>query len=395
MRTLISTIVLFIATTSAFSSVSGIVTESIFSRQNLHTHGSSIVECPNGDLLACWFYGTGERKANDVIIQGARYSKSSQSWSNVFTMADFEGFPDCNPVLFINNNKLFLFWIKVIDNKWEKSELYRLTSTDYLKAGAPKWSGAAKKIEIDPSGHFAKDLEDGFDILKKDYGYDPIWAEYAPPYYKLLIDSAKEDIDKCKMGWMTRIHPIVTNSGRILLPLYSDGFNVSLCGISDDGGNSWYGSKTIVGLGPIQPSIVEKRNGDLVAYMRNSGESKRILKSVSVDSGDSWSVAVDTNIPNPGKSIEAISINNDSEWIMVFNDQEDDYNNLSVALSEDEGFTWKYKRKIAYSEDDGTSYTYPSVIQSTDGLIHVTYSSHLSSGNTIMHSTFSTDWIRG
>ena len=47
-------------------------TDPIFPLQSKHVHGSSIVECPNGDLLACWFHGSGERSANDVQVQGAR-----------------------------------------------------------------------------------------------------------------------------------------------------------------------------------------------------------------------------------------------------------------------------------------------------------------------------------
>ncbi|MCD6596814.1 MAG: hypothetical protein J7L04_03960, partial [Bacteroidales bacterium] len=44
--------------------------EYIFPLQNLHVHSSSIVELPNGDLLACWFEGSGERTANDVLVKG-------------------------------------------------------------------------------------------------------------------------------------------------------------------------------------------------------------------------------------------------------------------------------------------------------------------------------------
>ena len=45
---------------------------SIFPFQSKQVHASSIIESPNGDLLACWFYGSGERTANDVLIQGSR-----------------------------------------------------------------------------------------------------------------------------------------------------------------------------------------------------------------------------------------------------------------------------------------------------------------------------------
>lgn len=49
----------------------------IFPLQEKHVHSSSIVECPNGDLLACWFHGSGERTADDVVIRGARLKKGS------------------------------------------------------------------------------------------------------------------------------------------------------------------------------------------------------------------------------------------------------------------------------------------------------------------------------
>jgi predicted neuraminidase len=42
----------------------------IFPLDGWHNHASSLVECPNGDLLACWFSGSGERTADDVRILG-------------------------------------------------------------------------------------------------------------------------------------------------------------------------------------------------------------------------------------------------------------------------------------------------------------------------------------
>jgi chitin disaccharide deacetylase len=46
--------------------------EIIFPYQNEHVQGSSIVMLPNGDLLAAWFEGRGERTADDVYIMGTR-----------------------------------------------------------------------------------------------------------------------------------------------------------------------------------------------------------------------------------------------------------------------------------------------------------------------------------
>ena len=87
----------------------------IFPPQEKHVHSSSIVQCPNGDLLACWLYGSGERQSPDVVVQGARLKKGAAAWSPIFPMADTPHFPDCNPVLFVDaNQQLWLFWIAVL-----------------------------------------------------------------------------------------------------------------------------------------------------------------------------------------------------------------------------------------------------------------------------------------
>ncbi|MDP7586069.1 MAG: sialidase family protein, partial [Verrucomicrobiota bacterium] len=57
------------------------ITTDIFPPGVKHTHSSSIVQCPNGDLLACWFHGSGERTADDVLVQGARLKKGAKRWS--------------------------------------------------------------------------------------------------------------------------------------------------------------------------------------------------------------------------------------------------------------------------------------------------------------------------
>ena len=48
--------------------------ELIFPLESWHNHSSSIVETPNGDLLVCWFHGSGERTADDVLIRAARWN---------------------------------------------------------------------------------------------------------------------------------------------------------------------------------------------------------------------------------------------------------------------------------------------------------------------------------
>ena len=64
----------------------------IFPLVKQHVHGSTVVELPNGDILAAWFQGSGERWADDVAIMGARLKAGKKKWSKPFVMADVPDF---------------------------------------------------------------------------------------------------------------------------------------------------------------------------------------------------------------------------------------------------------------------------------------------------------------
>src|SRR5690606_3975615 len=68
--------------------------ELVFPLHPQHNHAPGIVECPNGDLLVSWYRGSGERKADDVAVYGARLKKGETAWSEPFLMVDTPGFPD-------------------------------------------------------------------------------------------------------------------------------------------------------------------------------------------------------------------------------------------------------------------------------------------------------------
>lgn len=364
--------------------------ELIFTPQDKHCHGSSIVECPNGDLLACWFQGSGERSANDVAVLGSRLKKGDDAWSPVFVMADTPEFPDCNPVLFRDaKDRLWMFWIAVRANRWERSLLKYRRAEDYQGDGPPTWSWQ-DAILLRPGEGFVESIERGFRELRI---RDGAWGEYAPPYRRLVIEAARDPI-KRQEGWMTRIHPLVLPSGRIILPLYSDGFNLSMTAISDDLGETWRASGPIVGLGGIQPTIVRKSDGTLVAYLRETGRApSRVQRSISTDDGLTWSPSRDTEIPNPSSSLEVIALR-DGRWVMIFNDTERGRHRLALALSEDEGATWPHKRYLEDGRPGEGGYAYPSLFQGADGRLHMTYSHHPKSGRTIKHVATDAEWIK-
>lgn len=344
--------------------------ELIFTPQNEHSHGSSIVALPNGDFLATWFQGSGERNADDVKIMGARLEKGEKEWCKPFLMADTKGIPDCNPVLFLNNkSKLFLVWIAVQGNRWEGSILKTRTTTNYKGSGAPVWEWQ-DNILIKPGEKFVAEIDKKFaEMPELEHG----WAEYAPLYDNMIKDASKNQVLR-SIGWMSRIKPVILESGRIVLPLYSDGFNLCICAISDDDGENWKPSLPIVGRGPIQPALAVRKNGDIVAYMRDSGDApSRVHKSISKDNGESWSYTVKTDIPNTA-SVELHCLK-DGRWAFLGNDITDGRYQVVLMISDDEGETWKWKEYLETAENGKGSYSYPCLIQTEDGLVHITYSS--------------------
>ena len=80
-------------------------------------------------------------------------------------------------------------------------------------------------------------------------------------------------------------------------------------------------------------------------------------------------------------------------WVMAYNDTENNRNSWAVSLSTDEGKTWQWTRHIGQSPDRSESYSYPSMIQTSDGKIHLSYSYRNPSGKTIMHASFDESWI--
>ena len=374
--------------------------ENIFPPNPKHNHGSSIVQAPNGDLLACWFHGSGERTADDVVIQGARKRNGEETWSEPFLMADTPGYPDCNPVLFMDpRGKLWLFWITVQAHQWGSSALKYRVATNYAADGPPHWDWQ-DVIHAEP-----KDLEPmmlaTLDELETKY------AELlkAQPRYQSMIEELRkashEELTR-RLGWMTRIHPIMTSESRMMLGLYSDVFNTSAAAFTQDWGKTWSFSKPILTyeLGNIQPSFIQRKNGDIVAMMRDNGLPKKIRIAESNDGGITWGEVKHMEMPNPGSSVDCIALDN-GHWVLVCNDTLNERNVITAYLSEDEGATWPYKRALEQWEPRGAggkehgSASYPSVIQAADGNIHATYSYKDESfeGSTIRHTTVNEAWI--
>ena len=381
----------------------------IFQPITLHTHGSCIVECPNGDLIACWYQGSGERRADDVVLLGARRKRGENKWSEPFLMADAPGFPDTNPCLLIDpRGKLWLIWQTIIANEWHTALARYKISSNYESAGAPVWESSDDLI-LKPGPEFTEMVAKQCDLDERQVEKLP--AEQRGKSLAYLKKRREHAADKYfnRMGWMTRVHPLVIDGRRLIVPLYSDGFDFSIMAISEDWGATWSASQPLVSQGGVQPSVARRKDGTLVALMRDNGPPpKRILRSTSTDGGQSWSPVVDTEILNPGAGVEVIALAS-GRWLLINNDTEKGRHRLSVSLSEDEGETWKWNRPLEADEPgpEATTASYPSIVQSNEGLIHATYTYTLKGKNApepkgdgkrevecIKHAVFNEEWIR-
>lgn len=373
--------------------------ELIFPLEDWHNHGSCIVECPNGDLLVCWFHGSGERKSDDVEILGARLSKKDGTWSQPFPMADTPGFPDTNCCMIVDpDDRLWLLWPTIQANLWESALMKVKRSTDYMRAeGPPLWS-EMDVIHVKHEGDFAATVDAKLTDYARTLNLEAAGLQKEADAWMAHVKTQAADKLTRRLGWFTRAHPLLLDDGRMLVGLYSDGFSFSLVGITDDLGKTWRYSEPIVGGGNIQPSFALKKDGTLVAYMRDNGPPpQRVMVSESSDRGETWSRVVDhPNLPNPGAGLEVMTLA-DGDWLCIYNDLEEGRHSLAVSLSHDEGATWPVTRHLERHASQQGSYHYPSVIQARDGSLHATYSFFApeadGGGKSIKYAHFDKAWI--
>src|SRR6478672_6744512 len=253
--------------------------ELIFPLEHWHNHASMLVEAPNGDLLVCWFHGSGERTADDVVIRGARLKKGAKAWSEPFLLADTPGYPDTNATMFIDpRQRLWLLWPTILANEWHTALMKYRISSDYLHDGPPRWD-VSEVLHVTPGDEFKATVDRELDRLMGPSSSVDVRVRQQPERQQRVEKLRRDAADKLtrRLGWMTRAHPYVLDGTRVIVPLYSDGFSFSLMNISDDWGATWHTSAPLVEFGNIQPSLVRKTDGTLVAYMRDNGPPPKRL----------------------------------------------------------------------------------------------------------------------
>jgi predicted neuraminidase len=380
--------------------------ELIFPPEHWHNHGSCIVETPEGDLLVCWFHGSGERTADDVKIEGARQRKGEAAWGPRFTMADTPGYPDTNCCMFIDpQRRLWLMWPTILANRWETALMKYRIASDYRADGPPKWD-VSEVMHVTPGDDFATAVEAFVKEIEARAANIPgVPSQLVGEYAGSLRTQANDKLRR-RLGWMTRAHPFVLDDRRLIVPLYSDGFSFSLMALTDDWGRTWTVSNPLTGGGNIQPSIVKRKDGSLYTLMRDNGPApKRLHQSESRDGGATWSKVTDSDLPNPGSGAEITGLRN-GNWLLISNDTERGRHSLAVQISDDEGKTWRWKRHLELDTDTAEpgQFHYPSIIEAKDGTLHASYSYHLGkpqgedaegkpARKSIKHAHFNVAWV--
>jgi predicted neuraminidase len=303
-------------------------------------------------------------------------------------LADFTEFPDCNTCMMVDKHKkLWVFWPIILDNEWDSALTNYRVSSDYEGNGPPKWEWQGV-IFLKP-----KDFKDeALAILKERMASIPPEDAERIKNYQAHLEAKLSSKLSQRLGWQPRCKPTVLSTGRILLPLYSDTFSFSIMAISDDDGQNWYASSVLMGYGNIQPAVLERKDGSVVAYMRENGPLNKIRACESKDGGLTWGKVGTLDIPNPGSGLDAVRLAN-GHWALIYNDTLEKRNSLAVSISEDEGKTWPITRHL--EKQPTGSYHYPAIIQGADGTIHAIYSYFVDKGGkTMKHAAFNEDWIR-
>jgi predicted neuraminidase len=307
-----------LAKTGGKAALTGIVqSEFIFEHAPFaQCHASTIEETPAG-LVAAWFGGTEEGEPDVGIWLSRRVNNVWTPPVEVAAGADKRGQPSpCwNPVLFQPKTGPLLLFYKVgpSPSRW--------------------W------------GMMATSTDNG--------------ATWSPPQ-RLPGDILGPIKNK----------PVQLPDGSILCPssVESGGWRVYLSRTRDMG-------KTWDRVGPlesddriaaIQPTILRYAPGEMQLICRSRQE--QLVTAWSNDEGKTWSRLKTMALPNPDSGIDAVMLR-DGRALLVSNPTTSGRHKLSVALSAD-GLIW---RTALVLEDQPGEYSYPAVIQTADGLVHIAY----------------------
>ncbi len=279
-------------------------------------HASTIAQTKSG-LIAAWFGGT-EEKHPDVGIWVSRHD--GQAWSTPVEVATgvespAKRHPCWNPVLFqMPDGPLLLFY----------------------------------KVGPSPSTWWG--------MLTKSTDEGQTWSEPQ----RLPDDIAGPIKNK----------PILLAGGRLLCPSSTEdnGWRIHMEWTAD-AGQTWKRTPALCDgktQQAIQPTVFV--HGEKLQAISRNRERGQMWETWSSDGGQTWSGLSPVKLPHPGSGIDGVTLK-DGRHLLVYNHTNRGRSPLNVALSDD-GQKWQAALVL---ESQPGEYSYPAVIQTADGLVHITY----------------------
>mgnify|MGYP001557786595 CR=1 FL=1 len=294
-----------------------VAAEYVFARAPFaQSHASTLAAIDDG-LVAAWFGGTRENNP-DVGIWLAH--RTSTGWSAPREVAngvqeDGNRYPCWNPVLFRpQRGPLMLFY----------------------------------KVGPDPSRWW------GMVTISLDNGQT--WSESVRLPEGILGPVKNKPI---QLADGTLLSPSSTEKGSWQVQLER----------SSDVGRSWKRGGAFPGtdeFGAIQPTLLAYPTGRIQLLARS--RQGWVVESWSENGGLNWSKLAVSKLSNPNSGIDAVMLR-DGRALLVYNPTRFRRSPLRVAISAD-GAHWC---DVLTLEDGWGEYSYPAVIQTSDGLVHVTY----------------------
>ncbi len=297
-------------------------------------HASTIIETRSG-LLCAFFAGTHERSP-DVGIRLSRFVDGKWSFPKEITNGvenDSVRYPTWNPVLFqpVDGPLMLFYKVGPDPRSWWGMVM---TSNDDGRS----WSKPTKLGEDPRIGHLIGPVKN-----------KPIQLDDGT----ILCPSSTEKLDGDGVIWKVHFEA------------------------SRDGGKTWEVIGPIndgIEFDAIQPSILRYADGRLQVLCRT--EQNVIGASWSEDQGRTWSPMKATSLPNPNAGTDAVTLR-DGRQLLAYNHTTDagpepkDRNMLNLAISDD-GVHWK-PFLVLENVPVQSGYAYPAIIQTSDGMVHVSY----------------------
>lgn len=331
-------------------------------------------------MLLAWFAGNTEEGRADIKIVISRLKAGETHWSSPVLVSDDYAKSEQNPILQqLPDGKVLLMY----------------TAQDAVSISSKEFNKTASRINYSrqETAHIRTRISEDFG-----HTWGPVETFSDTP------------------GSFCRSPMIHASNGDWIFPMWYStednglGNDHSVVRVSSDEGRSWREYPIPSSRGRVHASIVEWVPGELLAFMR-SRSADRIYRSKSDDFGVTWSMPERTVLPNNNASIRALQLHSGRIAIIYNQFQANDDPELTVwprqrypvtiALSEDGGVTWPYRRHIeagdGFSGDNSDAlnrkYEYPWLIQSKDGFLHASYAYGNRLG--IKHVIVSEAWVMG